>query len=927
MKNIKRIISIVIAFAMILGVANIPFASKAANGDGMSFSISKMYITDKKLGDAPKTYEALINISNKSPGAIIGNMNGANNGFVLEIYDAHPRLYVTTTTGLIYYDVCFKEVTLPLNTDVHLAVVHEGENTLKCYVNGELKQTLNGYFGAYSSTTNNGVAVPFVSSTGAMIIGGDHRSGNSKAFANGKIKSIALYSDIRTASEIASDVTAYGSDNMMVCYDLTKYTSDPTVIEDLSGNGFDAYFEKWLPSEEKNEVTDYDFSFVVVGDTQIINNTTTGTHKLDTLYSWIANNVESKKIEYVFGLGDITENQNDTEYTHAVNNIKKLDGLVPYSLIRGNHENSNENFSTYFNYPGYTNQIGGKYSETSLNNVWMEFSVGDLKYLVLALDYGPNDDVLNWAGGVIEEHPEHNVIITTHAYLYRDGNHLNDDGNMLAAPTKTSPKGYNNGDDMWEKLGKKYENISMILSGHDPNNDVVVTQREGENGNTVTEMLIDPQGLDKNLLNLGALPTGMVAIFYVSNGGSTIQIDYYSTIRDQYWGETETITVDVVGCEHENTTVHNKVDATCSTVGHEAYTSCDDCGAVISGVNAEIPKTAHSMTHYDEIPATPTEEGRIEYWECSLCNTKYSDAAGTQATTNLTIPAFGEELTLSGAKLALGDSIAMKFIANKNGWDKSEYKNPYVRVIIEGRETRIDGVVVDGEYVFMLDQIAAHQMDDTIYVVLCAESRGVTYSSEMYDYSVGEYCYKMLNEHADDAELRTLLVDLLNYGAAAQTYMQETGTLVNANLTDTQKAWASGNATLTNVLNKAYKTVSNPSVTWKSAGLNLSGTITLRLKVQTSDIAGLTVKVAGFDNCNATFEKISDGSYYIYIQGITLTQMSDTLDITVYNGDTAVSNTLRYSISSYAYANQSGNLGALMKALMKVGTSAKAYAQ
>ena len=99
------------------------------------------------------------------------------------------------------------------------------------------------------------------------------------------------------------------------------------------------------------------------------------------------------------------------------------------------------------------------------------------------------------------------------------------------------------------------------------------------------------------------------------------------------------------------------------------------------------------------------------------------------------------------------------------------------------------------------------------------------------------------------------------------------------------------------------------------------------MKEQTNDISGLSVKVAGFDNCVATFEKISDGNYYIYIKGITFTQLTEELDITVYNGDTAVSNTLRYSIASYASKNQSGALGELMKAMMKVGASAQAYLQ
>ena len=62
-----------------------------------------------------------------------------------------------------------------------------------CYVDGELKQTLtlNNNFKAFKEKHN-------------MVIGGDHRNGNATYFT-GRIESIALWSDVRTASEIKND--------------------------------------------------------------------------------------------------------------------------------------------------------------------------------------------------------------------------------------------------------------------------------------------------------------------------------------------------------------------------------------------------------------------------------------------------------------------------------------------------------------------------------------------------------------------------------------------------------------------------------------------------------------------------------------------------------------------------------------------------
>jgi hypothetical protein len=82
---------------------------------------------------------------------------------------------------------------------------------------------------------------------------------------------------------------------------------------------------------------------------------------------------------------------------------------------------------------------------------------------------------------------------------------------------------------MWDKLVSKHENIVLVLSGHDPCDQIIMTKTKGEKGNTVTQMLIDPQGVDAAQ---GA--TGMVAMFYFSEDGSKLRVEYYSTVKEQY---------------------------------------------------------------------------------------------------------------------------------------------------------------------------------------------------------------------------------------------------------------------------------------------------------------------------------------------------------------------------------------------------------
>ena len=105
--------------------------------------------------------------------------------------------------------------------------------------------------------------------------------------------------------------------------------------------------------------------------------------KVPVLYDWILNNVESKKIEYVIGLGDITDKDQTNEWNKIMNSIKKLDGVVPYSLIRGNHDTV-DSFNRFVSYSKYKSTISGSFEESMLNT-YHKFTVGNIKYLLLNL--------------------------------------------------------------------------------------------------------------------------------------------------------------------------------------------------------------------------------------------------------------------------------------------------------------------------------------------------------------------------------------------------------------------------------------------------------------------------------------------------------------------------------------------------------------
>ena len=293
--------------------------------------------------------------------------------------------------------------------------------------------------------------------------------------------------------------------------------------------------QRWFT--EKEPVTDYAYSFCFVPDTQII--TERDPSNLKCIYDWIVANAEEKKMKFVFGLGDITNSDTDTEWMVAKNEIAKLDGVVPYSLIRGNHDTAAQMNKYFAGNKAYTDQFEGFFKRGSVTDSWRTLEIGDVKYLLITLDFGASDYTLKWAENVIKQHPDHLVIITTHGYMDdgiasgAQGDGMGTKPNLLDANNKYSPTKYgfhNNGDDMWNELFKKYENIFMVVCGHMSSENIIYRQDQGDHGNTVTSFLMDTQNVDRD-----ERKGGFVVMMYFKNDGKTVEIETYATIQKQYF--------------------------------------------------------------------------------------------------------------------------------------------------------------------------------------------------------------------------------------------------------------------------------------------------------------------------------------------------------------------------------------------------------
>lgn len=523
----RRALVLLTIFALLLGALWCAPLSAAAAEDGAGFTSAYLHRAEARCDATPNTFEAWIKLPRSAAadraGIILGNYGDNTPCINFEIHPSgRPRLYWNGT-----YDWIFTDINVCTGEWLHLTIVRDTEALqVRCYVNG----VKVGVIGIPRGTPDLICPDPFV-------LGGDLRINNTMFF-RGRIRSLAVYSDVRTEQEIAQDMIAPEIEPALLAYYEPVDIEVGQTLDDLSGNGYDLTKIKpitWVSEAQKQPVEHFDYTFVAIGDTQVI--AEKHRDRFHLIYDWILEHREEKNIQLVMGLGDITENSSTIEWDVAMQNILRLEGVIPFSLVRGNHD-SVASFNRSFPYDQYHHLVDGTYNKSMINS-WQYLTVGERQFIIFTLDYGAPDTVLSWASDIIAAHPDHNVIITTHAYLYRDGTTL--DQNDVCPPATTG--GQNNGDHMWEKLIRKHENIVLVLSGHDPCSRIITRQEAGDAGNIVTQMLIDPQGVD---VSLGGV--GMVALLHFSHDTPEVTIEYYSTFKEQYFRPENqfTVTLDLV---------------------------------------------------------------------------------------------------------------------------------------------------------------------------------------------------------------------------------------------------------------------------------------------------------------------------------------------------------------------------------------------
>ncbi|MFA5688205.1 MAG: metallophosphoesterase [Kiritimatiellales bacterium] len=267
---------------------------------------------------------------------------------------------------------------------------------------------------------------------------------------------------------------------------------------------------------------------------------------------WIVANKDALNIKYVIQLGDITNHNHEDEWQNAQAGFSILDGHIPYAIVSGNHDYSGGGRSTlmntYFPYAKYSAwpTFGGAMVSGEMENTYHIFEAAGKKWLLLALEWGPRNETVEWADTVLSEHSDCNTIMFTHAYLYYDSTRY--DWTSKGEAQQWNPHSYsavkadaNDGEELWQKLLKKHPQVQMAINGHVMGSGLGFLQSAGDAGNMVHQMLVNYQRGTRPMPRTGfaagngtIYDDGSLRILRFLADGKTVQVRDYSPYRDYF---------------------------------------------------------------------------------------------------------------------------------------------------------------------------------------------------------------------------------------------------------------------------------------------------------------------------------------------------------------------------------------------------------
>lgn len=217
----------------------------------------------------------------------------------------------------------------------------------------------------------------------------------------------------------------------------------------------------------------YNEYIAVFGDIQYLTETDYRIKYYKESVDWIKDQCESGvPFKCVLQTGDITQSNSSAQYERFWNSTKDLTSIIPFYATIGDHDytwepkiNSRDStlFSKYVCFPNTVAKVVEFFEEGRMENVVFYNDIYKDRVDIISLEFGPRDEVLDWASRHVGAHPDRKYILMTHEYLEAGGERRIENLKSVMRLRNTT---FNTPNQIWEKLVKCNDNILCVLCGH-----------------------------------------------------------------------------------------------------------------------------------------------------------------------------------------------------------------------------------------------------------------------------------------------------------------------------------------------------------------------------------------------------------------------------------------------------------------------------
>lgn len=282
------------------------------------------------------------------------------------------------------------------------------------------------------------------------------------------------------------------------------------------------------------------WSVIVLPDTQILARDYPEIFEAQT--RWIAEQRSAWNIQFVLHVGDVVDDDVASQWDVAAAALHSLDGVVPYVLAPGNHDyglggsasDRSTMLSAYFPVSTFASRpsFGGTFADGAIDDSFHVFDTPAGPWLVVALEFGPRDEVVAWADEVIERHAMPTILVT-HAYLYSDDtrydwvNRPDQEWSPRSYGLASLPGGANDGEEMFDAFVRENDDVDLVVCGHVLNDGIGRLTSEQAGGGRVHQLLANYQHQDRG----GA---GFLRIMTFDATATRVDVHTYSPYLEEW---------------------------------------------------------------------------------------------------------------------------------------------------------------------------------------------------------------------------------------------------------------------------------------------------------------------------------------------------------------------------------------------------------